>query len=167
MGRTRAVAAGVLGIILVLGRARASSDDAYRTLPPDASALLDEAEAVELISIDPRDRPPKPDESFHGWKILGRATIQKPQDRRAIVAALKRSVGEADKVAGCFEPRHGLRATKGGRVVDLVICFSCRWIEVHDGGTTSSVWISEAPKSAFNKALREAHVPLAQDVEGP
>jgi hypothetical protein len=69
--------------------------------------------------------------------------------------------------SGCFEPRHGLRAMKGTRSVDLVICFSCRWIEVHSEGKASSVWTSEAPKSAFNKVLRAAGVKLAQDVEGP
>jgi hypothetical protein len=155
------------GLLLAAGVPSGRGDDSHATLPPAASVLLDEAESVELISLDPRERPTKPDDSFRGWKVLGRAAIRDLADRRAIVASLKRGIGETDKVSGCFEPRHGLRATKGNKSVDLVICFSCGWIEVHSEGTTSSVWTSDSPKSAFNKALRDAGAALAQDVEGP
>jgi hypothetical protein len=48
-----------------------------------------------------------------------------------------------------------------------VICFSCRWIEVHAGGEATSVRTSESAKSAFNKVLRDAGVALATDAEGP
>ena len=120
--------------------------DPRPTLPPSA-ALLDEAESVELLSLDPRDRTTTPGSFFHGWKVLGRTTIRDRDGRKAIAGAIQRGIREADDAAGCFEPRHGLRATKGGKAVDLVICFSCRWIEVHDGGETAFVRTSPAAKS--------------------
>ncbi len=112
---------------------------------------LDEAESIELISLDPRERAATPAETFHGWKVLGRAVLRDVADLRTIVTSLKRGIREADKVSGCFEPRHGLRAKKGDRSVDLVICFSCGWIEVHSEGKASSVWTSDPPKSAFER----------------
>ncbi len=151
-GRRIPLVLTVAGLILRLGAVRGHDVDEHDRLPPDASAVLDEAESVELLSIDPRDRPGKADDSFHGWKVLGRTYAPDASGRRAILASVKQAIGETDGVSGCFEPRHGLRATKGGRSVDLVICFSCRWIEVRSEGKTSFVWTSDAPKSAFNNA---------------
>lgn len=162
-----AVAAWLAGLLLAFGVVRGHAGDEHDRLPPAASNLLDEAGAIELISLDPRERPAGPGGSFHGWKVLGRAAIRDAAERRAIVASLGRAIGSAAEVAGCFEPRHGLRATRGTQSLDLVICFSCRWVEAHFEGRTSSVRIADSPKSAFNKALREAGVKLAQDVEGP
>lgn len=158
----------IAAVVLIAGLAPAGpGDDPYSKLPANVSALLDEAESVELLSIDPGDRTSDPGTGFHGWKVLGRTTLRGAEGRRAIVGAIQRGVRETDDAAGCFEPRHGLRATKGNRVVDLVICFSCRWIEVHDAGKTASVRTSATAKPAINGALRDAAVVLAQDAEGP
>jgi hypothetical protein len=155
-------------LVLVAGLASAGpGDDPYDTLPATASALLDEAESLELLSLDPGGRTPDVASGFHGWKILGRTTLRDASGRKAIVAAIRRGVREADDASGCFEPRHGLRATKGGKDVDLVICFSCRWIEVREGREIAFVRTSALAKRAINKALRDATVDLAQDVEGP
>jgi hypothetical protein len=156
-----------MGVALALVGSAGRVDDSHDRLPDAASSLLDGADAIELISIDPRDRPARPEEGFHGWKILGRTTLREGEARRAIVAAVRRGVAEADGASGCFEPRHGLRASKGHDSADLVICFSCRWIEVHVGGKTASVWTTDAAKSPLNRALRDAGLPLAQDVQGP
>ena len=158
----------IAAFVLIAGLAPAGpAEDPYHKLPATVSALLDEAESIELLSIDPGERTSDPGSGFHGWKVLGRTTPSDDGGRKAIVAAIKRGIREADDAAGCFEPRHGLRATKGDKAIDLVICFSCRWIEVHEGGMTASVRTSSAAKPAINRALREAAVALAQDVEGP
>lgn len=151
------VAALALGLSGPPGR----GDEPYSKLPAPASALLDGAEAIEILSIDPKGRPAEPGEGFHGWRVLGRTTLRDPGTRKSVVAALRRGIAEAEGAAGCFEPRHGLRATKGDRSADFVICFSCRWIEVHADGERASVWISESPKPAINHALRDAGVALA------
>ncbi len=157
----------IVALALILGPIPGRGDDPPRTLPATASAILDGAESIELLSIDPKDRPAGPGDDFHGWKVLGRAALRDPDRRREVVAAVRRGVEEADDAEGCFEPRHGLRATKGGVSADLVICFSCRWIEVHAGGEATSVRTSGSPRSTFNTILRTATVELAQDAEGP
>jgi hypothetical protein len=155
-------------IALIAGLAAAGSgDDPFGALPATASALLDDAESVELLSIDPGQRTSDPGTGFHGWKVLGRTALTDADRRKAVVFAIRRGIRECDDASGCFEPRHGLRATKGGKTLDLVICFSCRWIEVHEGGTTAYVRTSGAARPAINQALRDAAVELAQDVEGP
>ena len=151
----------IAGLILA-----APGDDPYGALPASASALLDGADSIELISLDPGERTGGAASGFHGWKVLGRATLRDGAGR-TVVEAIHRGVREAGDAAGCFEPRHGLRATRGKRAVDLVICFSCRWIEVHDGGATAFVRTSTAARPAINGALRDAAVALAKDGEGP
>jgi hypothetical protein len=157
----------IVALALALGPVPGRGDDSHGKLPATASAILDGAESIELLSIDPKDRPSGAGDDFHGWKVLGRAALRDPDRRRAVVEALRRGVEEADDAEGCFEPRHGLRATKGGLSADLVICFSCRWIEVRAGGETAFVRMSGSPRAMFNAILRAAAVELAQDSEGP
>jgi hypothetical protein len=155
------------GISLVLAGPTGRGDEPSGKLPGPASALLDEAEAIEILSIDPKGRPSRPEDDFHGWKVLGRTTLRDPGTRTRVVAASRRGVEEAGPAAGCFEPRHGLRATKGARSADLVICFACGWIEVRAGGEAASVRTSSAAKPVFNKLLCDAGVALAPEPEGP
>lgn len=156
-------AALVAALALGWGGPAAPDGGPRDALPDRVSALLDEAEAIEVLSIDPKDRPAGPGESFHGWKVLGRTRLADREAGRRVVASIRRGVAEADGASGCFEPRHGLRASKGGEAADLVICFSCRWIEARVGASTTSVRTSDAARAALNRALRGAGVTLAPD----
>ena len=142
-------------------------DEPSGKLPGSATALLDEADAIEILSIDPKDHPSRPEEDFHGWKVLGRTSIRDPEVRKRVVAASRRGIDEAGPVAACFEPRHGLRATKGARSVDLVICYACGWIQVCVGADAPTIPTTDSAKPLFNKLLRDAGVALAPEPEGP
>lgn len=145
----------------------AQGDEPARDRLAPALAALDGADAIELFSIEPKERPAAPGQGFHNWKVLGRTTLRGAEARRAMAAAIRRGIDQAGEASGCFEPRHGLRAGRGAESVDLVICFSCGWIEVHGPGASGWVRTTGAAKDAMNAALRGASVPLAQDVEGP
>ena len=90
-GRLAAVV-WVAGIALGLGGSPGRGDEPSSGLPGSASALLDEADAIEILSIDPKDRPSRPEEDFHGWKVLGRTSIRDPEVRKRVVAALRRGI---------------------------------------------------------------------------
>jgi hypothetical protein len=72
--------------------------------------------------------------------------------------------GIADKnatPARCFIPRHGIRATHDGKTVELVICFECSQLWVHQGDAKDWMTIGKEPQSVFDKLLTEAGIELA------
>jgi hypothetical protein len=132
-------------------------------MPASAKAVLEQADQFELLSIDPHRPQEKPQDDFHGWKVLGRIQIKDAETRNKLLAALKKGVNDNDGIAAaCFDPRHGIRVTHEGKTMDLVICFECFQVQVyaaekreHDFLTTGS------PQRVFDEVLRDAGVPLA------
>ena len=100
--------------------ARADDPPAWK----DARAVLEKATEWELLALDPCERRPDPKNAFRGWKILGKATVKDAVARKALLAALDKGVADhAEKrrkerekglvtETGCFQPRHGLRASE-------------------------------------------------------
>lgn len=97
---------------------------------------------------------------FHGWPIL----VETPLDadrRRAALAAIDRAIAEKNAQlrarrrsdAACFNPRHGVRAVRGGKTVELVICFECLKMDVHAGGPPRRVGITEAGQPGLDALL--------------
>ena len=69
-------------------------------------------------------------------------------------------------VAGCFNPRHGIRATAGGKTVELVICYECLSMKVYvDGKAKRAVLTTSSPAIVFNQALKDAKVPLPKQAK--
>ena len=100
-------------------------------LPGDARDILEHADQFEILSLRPRGTWIENDTTqylpglFHGHRILGRAAVP-PERRRRLVEALYAGVNESPSLgAGCWEPRHGIRARRGDRTVELQICFKC------------------------------------------
>jgi hypothetical protein len=174
---------GYLALLVLLSGCVAiapnESDAKSNQLPSAAAKLLDRADRVEVLSVDPamRDRPqmvkpdgtpvppPPPDtrEDFHGFSVLGKTTVNGLLARRNVVSAVKRGIADSDgSVAACFLPRHGVRATVDGKTVDLVICFQCNSIRVYvDGEQAGTVLTAETSRDALDKVLTAAGVPLA------
>src|SRR5262245_65277714 len=98
-------------------------------LPPKARAILEKAEAFELLSLDPSPESERPKEGgYFGWKVLGKTTVKDADTRKRIVEALLKGIESSDgNGARCFDPRHGISAKHEGQTVDLVICFECAW----------------------------------------
>jgi hypothetical protein len=130
-------------------------------LPDDALTVLEKSETLQLLSLDPgAAKDKKAEDGFHGWKVLG-STVVKGKDARAkLVEALKKGVADSKGGARCFLPRHGVVATHGGKTVEFVICFECSWVHVHSGKKRDVVEISSKVQPVFDKALRDAKVPL-------
>jgi hypothetical protein len=123
--------------------------------------VLRAPDRFELLALDPRTIP---DGEFHGWRVLGWAAVTDPGEQARLVGELERAVAAAEGGYMCFDPRHGVRAARGGRAVDLVICFECGLIEAYlDGqrlpGYIETARLAEPVLDAA--ALRAAGVPLA------
>ena len=134
-------------------------------LPQAAEQALRHSERFELLSLNPEHvEEMNQQDGFHGWEILGKAEIKDPSSRAKLVSVFKAGVAENDgTVAGCFNPRHGVSVTHDGVVHDFVICFECysvEWFVV--GSRTNGFLITDTPQPVFDKALKDAGLPLAE-----
>jgi len=129
-------------------------------------------DSLTLYSIDGRDffpgkgpKKPETDETFHGYPVLGKVQIKDPAKRASIMAALKKGIDNADGMAKCFWPRHGIRATKNGKTIEYVVCFECQQLTIHTNNGSNRKAITRDPQSVFNKHLTNAKVTLAPTKE--
>jgi hypothetical protein len=116
------------------------------TSAPDVAtgvlADLAHSGALTIHALDPylvrnEDGQPVDDDSetFHGYRILGSADVDDPSRRDLLVRLVERGIEASDgRVAGCFNPRHGLSIDKDGQITDLVICFECHSMSVYEDG---------------------------------
>lgn len=108
-------------------------------LPPASAAVLAEADTFEVLALDPggpeaAEAPPA--ETFHGFKIVAKAAVPSREAQKRIVDIVDDGVRSGGTRAKCFNPRHGIHAVKAGHVVDLVICYQCGEVDLHDGSIT-------------------------------
>jgi hypothetical protein len=130
-------------------------------IPATASAILEQADGFELLSLNPKHQQKTAKGDFHGYQVVGRAVIADPEARKKLVSAFERGVAENQgMIAACFNPRHGIRVTQNGKLEDFVICFECA--QVHSYGAIEVHFlISSSPKALFDNMLRRAGVSLA------
>jgi hypothetical protein len=98
--------------------------------------------------------------------VLGKTESKDKAMRLKIFKTLSHGVAEAFNGAFCFDPRHGIRATRNGKTVDLVICFECEWIEGHlNNGDAfgDKVAVSKLPEPLFSRILKKAQIPLDKE----
>ena len=135
--------------------------------PPTTLTSLNQAESFELLSLNPAHLTEKPENDFHGWEVLGSTKVEDTKDRTKLIAALRKGVNENDgTVAGCFNPRHGIRVTSGGTTTEIVICFECMSAQVYVNGKRQSHFLlTNSPQPTFDAVLKEAGVPLATQAD--
>jgi hypothetical protein len=144
--------------------ARSADKEKDNKIPDEARAILEKAEEIELLSIDPVRPVEKPKNDFHGWKVLGKTVVKDAEVRKKLVAALKKGVEEnKGEVAICFNPRHGIRASHDGKTADFLVCFECFHGHTYVGEKEIEGFLTtDSPEAAFDKVLKDAKVPLAE-----
>jgi RNA polymerase sigma factor (sigma-70 family) len=132
-------------------------------MPPEFRRALELAETLELYSLDPSTPALKDEPAFHEWKVLGKIEVKK-ESLTKLVAAFKEGVEEANQKvsAGCYRPRHGLRATVAGKSYDFVICFECVVVLIYGGHAEKNAGfhVSRSPAQTFNRILTDAKIAL-------
>jgi hypothetical protein len=142
--------------------------DVGRRMPAKAAAILDRADQIELYSLEPDPdsnaaKAPK-GARFRGWPVLGKVVAKDAKARKQILDILDEGVGRG-RVAKCFDPRHGIRATHQGKAVDLVICFHCGQVNFYydpKNDEYETVRISKEQQADLDTLLTAARVPLAK-----
>jgi hypothetical protein len=137
-------------------------------VPEKAAAILEKADQIELYSLEPEpdDKAAKGPKAtfFRGWLILGKTVLKTATSRKQVLDALDESVGRG-RMAKCFDPRHGIRASHAGQTVELVICFRCGQAYFYldprkDDHSTLS--INRGTQPMLDAMLKAAHIPLAR-----
>jgi hypothetical protein len=132
---------GLVALLLV-GCARDSAPVGTQAPPPwpdGVLARLAGSDGMRIFALHPRPEELAGGgallEDFHGYPILGQATVPDPSRRDLLLRLLEDGIEASDgSAAHCFEPRHGLSVTAGSTTVDYVICFECRQIQVVENG---------------------------------
>ena len=141
----------------------------------DSLTELKEAKGFTLYSILAAPQPlspakpiPTTQETFHGWRVIGKTEVVDPQKRKAIIDGLQAAVRKPDgDMPRCFEPRHAIRVKQYGLTVDYLICFECSrvhkyWFwEFHDVLSTRN-----QPQKTLNFYLKEAGIALDPAMKG-
>ena len=153
-----------LPVAVVIGlSAQVTAQD--NKIPDQAREILEKASQFELLSIGHGPSTKKPAEDFRGWTVIGKTTVEDPDTRNRLVAALEKGVEEnkGDSMK-CFNPRHGIRVTHDGKTADFVICFECFQVMVYVAGEREQRFlITASPAPVFNQTLQHAKVPLARE----
>jgi hypothetical protein len=130
------------------------------SLPDSAVAVLDGADAFQVLALDPYpggEAPPPGVESFHGYQVLAKGDVADPKARERIVDLVNAGVRKGGTQAKCFNPRHGVHAVRGGRSVDLVICYECSALEVVEDGHATTIPTGDV-QADLDAAFRAAGV---------
>lgn len=140
-------------------------------LPEDILSLINNAESIELYSLDAYTRDKDLEKfnaremtatKFHGQTIYGSRRFtdedHKSRIRKAIIDSAP--VIENPFAAACFWPRHGVRFTAGDKHLDLVICFQCVNMQIYSPQREDSIQVTSAGKSVLNRILNAEGIPI-------
>ncbi len=117
---------------------------------PDIDEVGDEETYEKLLAA----ATPK---FFHGHPVLQTTATDKPDEIAALLKSVTRSMRTAAFGAKCFDPRHGLRLTRGDTHLDLVICYECEYVQLWEGGVKQPYeTIAESSKAALDRFLAAA-----------
>jgi len=135
-------------------------------LPADARALFENAEVLEIFATAPDSLGLLPDaaapesEVFHGYKIVGRATVTDPGDRKAIVDALLGGIARhKSAMVACNEPRHGFRATRGAEHADIHMSFGCLHGTLYTKTSRATLLTAKDSKDDIDEMFAKYKVP--------
>lgn len=116
-----------------------------RTFPASVWEAMQNADLYVAMSIDPAgasgaSSSPTSSDSLdvpsvlHGHAVLGRVVVTETRTRETLNASIRTGVEGWDGAAsGCtFQPRHAVRIVRGDRVIDIVICYRCGDVYIHD-----------------------------------
>ena len=149
-------------LLLLVGCVYVPPKPFVNRMPESASAALDNAAGVELISLDP-SHDSQIQDAYHGCKVLGSVIVSDPSIVHSLVDSLKLGVAEHDgAVAVCFNPRHAIKFTVDGKLYEFVICFEClQVIWSADSEPQEPFLVSGSPQAVFDRVLNSSGVELA------
>jgi hypothetical protein len=147
------------------------TDVVKRALPGVDRETLERADRLEFLAVQPYpgvlpgEPPIEPGDDFHGYRILGRAHLTDPGERRALIEAVYRGFnGLLEPAAACFNPRHGLRARRGEQTVEILLCYECSTARIfsaaHESGAEAAA-LAKVGEDVLDGLLKAHGLPKA------
>lgn len=131
--------------------------------PGNSRTIFEQSDKFFLLSLDPSwDSLGKQGKNiFHGFRILGKTEVKDGQVRQNLRRLYYDGIADKNFSAACFNPAHGIRATKGRSVLDLLICFHCSQVKVvFNGKDHGYVHWSSSHRAEFDEVLTQAKVAI-------
>lgn len=132
-------------------------------LPDEVREVIEGAQSLDLLVLHPYPdveggAPTGAEDDFHGYRVLGSATLTSEEDRRELLTLFYRGLLDSDGLrASCFRPRHGIRARLDERKVDVAICFECLWLRAFGPASDAEervILTGEGVRGEFNALCR-------------
>ncbi len=137
-----------------------------KAFPDNSQAIFDGADKFVLYALEPNESMKNMGHKtyFYGFGILGEATIFDKETMQKLRESFYDGLANDEGTAtACFNPRHGLRAVKNGKVLDLVICFECGQAEVFiNNKSVGGADVNRRPQSTFDRIYNNAGLELAR-----
>jgi len=150
-------------------------------LPAGLKGILNDADEFILFSLDPTpDFEHKSKNTFKRHPVIGQTKIEASSTRRQLTEELDNAIRAGNGLsvsngvvflsgafADCFNPRHGIRATKSREMVELLICFECEQVRINSSKEAERVLkLTKKPSRTFNAVLTSAGVALPKTKTG-
>jgi hypothetical protein len=119
----------------------------------------DKPAATDKLKVAPE---PAGEDRYFGYKVLGKTAIKDDVQIVEIASQIEQAMAGDIDPAKCFIPRHGLRFTSKGKVVDLVICFECQQFQLFQGGSEAKFLIGPKAEAILDKLLAAAKIQKAK-----
>jgi hypothetical protein len=107
-------------------------------LPGEARALLENCDTMDVYTLNGHGHdlgyplaglPYNDAKHFRSYEIIGSLRVPDARTRAQVVGTLYDSFARSGSGMGfsllCFDPHHGVRATRGTQRLELLICFNC------------------------------------------
>jgi len=138
-----------------------SEAELAKAFPGDSRVVFEQSDQFILYSIKPHTAPNRTG-TFHDYPIVGQMQIKDKKIKADLIAHFYDGMADENIMsAACFNPHHAIRAMRGKKVVDLVICFSCSGVQIYYAEEMGRTNVSETPERFFNHVLTNANIPLS------
>ncbi len=153
--------AGFFAVSWYQEREAARQRELANRLPEIAYETLLNDPGLVLFSLDPdQQHAVRGTKQFHDYLILGETVVGSASSRQALAATLKRSLAAwGGGYTMCFNPRHGLRATHGGKSFEFLICFECGRLYVYPSTGDPFSYELAGEAGPFHDLLVAANIP--------
>lgn len=121
-------------------------------LSADALEVLRRAERFTLLALIPERRPDRDDDRLREYPVRAHEQLDLAV-RRPVLAALYRDLSSGGAPCRCVGPHHAIVATRGGERVELLLCYSCAWVQVKDEAGTRGTALGRSSERALNARL--------------
>ncbi len=153
-------------------------------IPAPVKEIWDAADSWTLLSLAPEQKPAvqpadrsvkkgkkrkravrNGEAPFHGVVVLGKHAYKKDEEvSTKLKDALYGAIEKNANPARCFIPHHGIQVKLGEKTLDLVICFTCHYIDIFVDGEKlgQRLTLDPGPMALFDQALTDAQVPMSK-----